>query len=1218
MLFRASDAKLFPTSNDPSTVQVQLPNGMSIHSIRTVLLHLPPLPSPLLIYVFSDHDLSSSLLSVSQLCNHGCNATFTNKSFSITYNNVILCSGLKLFSDTLWHVPLSSLHSHHLPLTLSPSTSLSPAPLIHPSAAATISLSSDKQFVQFVHAALGCPVLSTFIAATKAGYLSSWPRLSSTLILAHPPFTLATAQGHLNQHRQGLDSTSLSSLPPPPSLPVAASPPLSPSNIETPLPLPPPTLAEANRVYIRRVHLPHTVSSDMTGRFPISSDTGSQYVLISEMDGYIHAEPMASRTHTDYVRAFKRIVAFFSALGRHPFFQRLDNETSAAVETYLRSENISLQYCPPGQHRANTAERSIQTFKAHAIATFANTPPDFPIQLWDRLLPQIELCLNHLHPYKLNPAISAYAGFHGSSHDFRAHPIAPAGTRVLIHDKPSARGSWSPHGVAGFYLGPALQHYRCYTVWATATSSVRVTDTLAWLPHLVTMPSCTPHDTALAAIHDLTAALISLSKMAPTLRHARQPSSPETITTQLHDLLNLFSPPPLPPPPHSNDTPLLPSLEQRVLQSPPLLLNPSDPVLPPSPPPPSPHRHLITAPTLPSLTHPEQRVSPTTTPTTQSTAACITTLQSAPPPSTMSPPPTPDISSPTPTPLNLSPDGSPLTYKNAKLGADAPHWLLAESEEFTRLFASNTLRPLHAHEQPITRRADTTYYNPKTKQKRDPSGNITYRIRGTAGGDRINYDGPTAAFTAAMPAIKLLIHSVISDNAHWMTIDIKDYYLNTPLLRPEYVRIPLRFIPSATITLHSLTPYITNSSILFEINKGMYGLPQSGLLAQQRLVKHLSVHGYTETSTPCLFRHHSTGTVFALVVDDFGIKYTTREGADHLIRTLNLLYDIKIDWVGRTYVGFTITFDPLLRTVALSMPGYINKILKRFNISPSARASTPAVYTPPSYGNPSQKPACDTTAPLDPDDIKTLQEQVGSLLYYARSVDPTILPAVTTISSLQSKPTKAVAAAMTRLLHYCAAYPDNSIVFHACDMRLVIQSDASYLSRPNARSVAGGVFYLLNKDTSLKHNGPCHAISSLIPVVVASVAEAEYAALFINGREGAMLRTILNNLGYPQPSTPMYCDNACAVGIATDTITPKRTKSIDMNFHWIRDRVRQSFFTVNWRKGSDNLADFFTKPLSIPIHRAHMPFLVHTPLSSITSSSAHAFRRLHYLTDSNV
>jgi hypothetical protein len=156
-----------------------------------------------------------------------------------------------------------------------------------------------------------------------------------------------------------------------------------------------------------------------------------------------------------------------------------------------------------------------------------------------------------------------------------------------------------------------------------------------------------------------------------------------------------------------------------------------------------------------------------------------------------------------------------------------------------------------------------------------------------AGSDRINYDGPTTAFTTAMPAIKSLIHSVISDNAHWMTIEI------TTLTH-------LSFAPSMSTSHYysfhlpqSLTLYITNSSILFEINKGMYGLPQCGRLAQQRLVKHLSVHGYTETSTPCLFRHTFNGTVFALVVDDFGIKYTTREGADHLIRILQLLSDTE-------------------------------------------------------------------------------------------------------------------------------------------------------------------------------------------------------------------------------------------------------------------------------------------------------------------------------------
>lgn len=97
----------------------------------------------------------------------------------------------------------------------------------------------------------------------------------------------------------------------------------------------------------------------------------------------------------------------------------------------------------------------------------------------------------------------------------------------------------------------------------------------------------------------------------------------------------------------------------------------------------------------------------------------------------------------------------------------------------------------------------------------------------------------------------------------------------------------------------------------------MYGLPQAGLLAQQRLIAHLAVHGYTQTPTPCLFRHATNGTVFTLVVDDFGIKYTSPEGANHLISTLKLLYDIKVDWSGTSYIGFTIAFDSTTKSVSL-------------------------------------------------------------------------------------------------------------------------------------------------------------------------------------------------------------------------------------------------------------------------------------------------------------
>ena len=98
-----------------------------------------------------------------------------------------------------------------------------------------------------------------------------------------------------------------------------------------------------------------------------------------------------------------------------------------------------------------------------------------------------------------------------------------------------------------------------------------------------------------------------------------------------------------------------------------------------------------------------------------------------------------------------------------------------------------------------------------------------------------------------------------------------------------------------------------------------------------------------------------------------------------------------------------------------------------------------------------------------------------------------------------------------------------------------------------------------------------------------------------------MLRNILHSLGYPQPPTSIFCDNACAVGIANDTITPRRTKSIDMNFHWIRDRVRQGRFIVTWLKGEHNLADFFTKPLPVHTHQKLMSVLVSTSTPSRTN-----------------
>jgi hypothetical protein len=133
----------------------------------------------------------------------------------------------------------------------------------------------------------------------------------------------------------------------------------------------------------------------------------------------------------------------------------------------------------------------------------------------------------------------------------------------------------------------------------------------------------------------------------------------------------------------------------------------------------------------------------------------------------------------------------------------------------------------------------------------------------------------------------------------------------------------------------------------------MYGLPQAGLLSQQRLVAHLEHHGYIQHKhVDCLFHHPERETIFSLVVDDFDVKYRTEADAKHLIDTLEKLYDIiKVNWKGDKYLGFRIEFDDNNHTVTLSMPDYIPKVLQRFNDNKEFyHAPTPGVYHSPEYG----------------------------------------------------------------------------------------------------------------------------------------------------------------------------------------------------------------------------------------------------------------------------
>ena len=138
-------------------------------------------------------------------------------------------------------------------------------------------------------------------------------------------------------------------------------------------------------------------------------------------------------------------------------------------------------------------------------------------------------------------------------------------------------------------------------------------------------------------------------------------------------------------------------------------------------------------------------------------------------------------------------------------------------------------------------------------------------------------------------------------------------------------------------------------------------------------------------------------------------------------------------------------------------------------------------------------------------------------------------------------------------------------------MILAAHSDASYLSEPNARSRAGGHFFLSTNCQYPPNNGAILNIAQIIKNVMSSAAEAEVGALFICAREAVYIRNILKEMGHPQPPTPIQTDNSTAEGVVNSNIQPKRTKAMDMRFHWLRDCETLQQLRIYWRTGKLNL-----------------------------------------------
>jgi hypothetical protein len=228
----------------------------------------------------------------------------------------------------------------------------------------------------------------------------------------------------------------------------------------------------------------------------------------------------------------------------------------------------------------------------------------------------------------------------------------------------------------------------------------------------------------------------------------------------------------------------------------------------------------------------------------------------------------------------------------------------------------------------------------------------------------------------------------------------------------------------------------------------MYGLPQAGILASKLLTKQLALHGYAPTNhTPGFWTHKECPISFTLVVDNFGVKYVGKQHANHLYAALTEHYEASTDWKGTLYRGVTLAWDYKKRTCNLSMPGYFEAALHKFQHPvPQQPCHALSAWTKPQYGAKIYMTTpINTTPSLTDTQTKQLQQVVGTFLFYARAVDGTMRHALNALLATQTKGTRATAQALIHFLNYCATHPSASICYRASDLILHIHSDASYL-----------------------------------------------------------------------------------------------------------------------------------------------------------------------------
>lgn len=486
-------------------------------------------------------------------------------------------------------------------------------------------------------------------------------------------------------------------------------------------------------------------------------------------------------------------------------------------------------------------------------------------------------------------------------------------------------------------------------------------------------------------------------------------------------------------------------------------------------------------------------------------------------------------------------DYAMMTYKEAVTCSEREEWKSAIEEEKQSLSKNKVWELVDKSEAGSNKVLSNKWVFTKKENNRYKARLV---VRGCEQKHELDYEEVFSPVVCGS-SLRTILAIANQKNYSMLKFDVKTAFLYGDIKEDVFMKIPEGY---------------KNNGKICKLKKALYGLKQAPLTWNKTFTEVIIENGlkFTENEK-CVFINKDSTLILALYVDD-GILVSDKENKiEKLVNSLKIHFEIKVEKNPEIFLGLEIRKKE--NGMKLTQVNYVEKILQRFNMENSKPIDTPCEMKI------RQSSRAAENFPF--------REAVGNLLYLTTRTRPDIAFSVNLSSRYMENPTKEDVASVKRIMKYLVGSKNYGVMYNKTDNEDIIDAfcDADYAGDEDTRRSTTGYIIFFG-------GGPISWCSRRQPIVAMSSTEAEYIAAAECCKEVLYLKSLIQELTQKPVRVNLNIDNQSAITLIKSGVVNRRSKHIDVRYHFIHERVLSGEINIKYCPTNRQIADCLTKPLS--------------------------------------